>query len=373
MSSIEDSFLHHFSTIEDPRTETKNKKHKLIDIIVISVCASIYQIESWESIAEFGRGKEKWFKSFLELPNGIPSHDTFRRLFLILKPEYFEAAFLRWTESLKLESTGDIIALDGKTARGSKSKGKKGIHLVNAWSCTHGLVLGQRKTEAKSNEITAIPELLDALTLKGSIVTSDAMGCQKDIAEKIRDAEGDYVLALKGNHGIMYDEVCSFFEMSLKTNFADTGCSYYETEETGHGRVENRRYYYVDSVNFLSQHTEWKDLRGIGMTENNTIREGKEVSETRYFLCSITGDAEVFGNAVRNHWKVENQLHWVLDVQYREDESQKGGHSAANFSIIRKLVMNLLKRETSSKKRNPQKRVQAMLDDSYLMKLLISA
>lgn len=360
-----------FSDLPDPRMEKKTK-HSLMDMITIVICAVISGADGWVEIEAYGKAKYGWLKTFLALPNGIPSHDTFGRFFALLSIEELERCFHRWVQSVAEVVEGGIH-IDGKQLRRSydSASGKAAIHMVSAWASSTGLTLGQVKTEEKSNEITAIPELLKMLELKGCIVTLDAMGCQKKIAEQIVEQEGEYILALKGNQDSLYMEVIEVFQQAVETNFTGVEFDSYETEERGHGRVETRRYWMIRSLDVLPDIRGWKHLNAIGMVESER-RIGDEVStEIRFYITSLDCNAERFAKTVRNHWGIENSLHWILDVAFREDESRiRIGHAAENMSILRRLTLNLIKQEKSTKLGVKVKRRRAGWDNDYLLTLL---
>jgi len=361
----------YFSDINEPRAS--NKRHKLIDIITISICAVICGADGYEAIEEFGYARYEWFATFLELPHGIPSHDTIGRLFSQLSPEEFEKAFLKWIYEIREISVGQIIAIDGKTLRRSydKSSDKAAIHMVSAWASENRLILGQIKTEEKSNEIKAIPELLRLLEIDGCIVTIDAMGCQKDIAAQITDKEADYVLALKGNQGNLYEDVRLFFEDARQRDFKDIPASYYEETDGGHGRVEVRRFRTVEDTEWLYEKEKWKGLNIIGMAEAERHIGNKVSIETRYYISSLENNAERFGAAVRGHWGIENSVHWTLDITFREDESRiRKGYGAENIAVMRHIALNMLRNEKSSKKSIRLRRLRAGWDNAYLKKVL---
>jgi predicted transposase YbfD/YdcC len=364
----------HFATLPDPRVD-RTKEHLLLDILTIAICAIICGADSFVEMEEFGDAKKEWLTTFLSLPSGIPSHDTFTRLFAALDPDRFQACFLAWVQATVAHTEGAVIAVDGKIARRSHDRGagKAAIDMVSAWASANGVVLGQRATDAKSNEITAIPALLDLLLLKGCIVTIDAMGCQTDIAAKIVDQGADYVLALKENHDTLYHEVEHLFADADETGGADYTMDDAETVDGGHGRVEIRRYRTISdaqTLTHLDPQGEWVGLRSIGMVEAER-RIGEAVTrERRYFLTSLV-DARTFGRAVRGHWGIENGLHWVLDMAFREDESRvRTGYGAQNGSVLRHMVINLLKRERTAKIGIKAKRLKAGWDEQYLLKVL---
>ncbi len=311
MEALQGPFFEYFSIIEDPRLNRK-KLHKLIDILVITLCAVICGAETWEDIERFGHAKNAWFKTFLELPNGIPSHDTLWRVFSILDPEQFEKSFIAWMKSCVALSAGSIVPIDGERLRssnGSSLSNKAAIHMVSAFSSANGLVLGQRKIDDKSNEITATPKLLETLFLKGCIVTIDAMGCQKNIAEKIISQGADYVLALKENHKNLYDDVKLYLDTIADNKLKNVPHQIVETNDKGHGRVEARRYYITESIDWLEDKEKWKNLKSVGMVESERFINNVTSFERRYFLTSLSEDVNIFSNAVRVYWSIENNLH----------------------------------------------------------------
>ena len=340
-----------FADLPDPRM-AKKVRHKLSDIIAITLCGVVCGANDWVSIQKYGKCKKDWFQTFLELPNGIPSHDTFGRVFALLSTEALEKHFIDWVNSIAQKIEG-VVAIDGKQLRRSYDtrSDKAAIHMVSAWASNTGLVLGQVKTEEKSNEITAIPALLELLELKGCIVTLDAMGCQKKIVEKIVEKEADYVISLKGNQSKLHDEVYEFFQQSHETNFDGLTMQYHETEEKNHGRVEIRRYWIVDiPPDQFPQAGDWKNLRTIGIVETERHTKEKENREFRLYISSLECNATLFASAVRNHWGIENSLHWVLDVAFREDECRvRKDNAPQNLAIIRHFAQNLLKNEKSGK------------------------
>ncbi len=373
IESVPNSVINYFCSITDPRVDNFNKRHLLIDVITITICAVICGCETWEEIADYGEIKHKWFKKFLKLPNGIPSHDTFRRIFMLLCPNEFNIAFVNWSNSLRNGSEKDIIPLDGKSIRGSASplSGQKAVHLVSAWSTKNGIVLGQKKVDDKSNEIVAIPDLIDLIDIKDSTVTIDAIGCQTKIAEKIIDNGGDYVLALKNNQKSFYERVNAAFDHGFENDFKNIDYSFYQERNQGHGRIEERNYFKINDISFLKRETEWKGLSAIGMAESVIIKNGKVSTERRYYITSLDGTAEELGKAVRSHWQIENNLHWRLDVQFGDDSSKKREkNSSSNFSTVKRISLNLLKK-CSVKWSNRKKRLKAMLDNQFLLNIIL--
>lgn len=362
----------YFSFITDPRVQ-RTQEHSFHDILMIAICALLCGAENFVEFERFGEAKHDWLARFLKLPNGIPSHDTFGRVFALLDPRQFSECFTNWTHSLRQSFAAEIVAIDGKTLRRShdRAKGREPIHMVSAWARENGLVLGQRKVDSKSNEITAIPELLRALDLAGCIVTIDAMGCQKQIAQVIGEAQADYVLALKGNQGRLHAEVESFLEDAQVNGFAGVAHDFLETSEQGHGRRETRRYWITEEIAWLTAHDQWANLRAIGMVESSREHQGQVTTERRFYLCSVGADAPAFARAVRGHWAIENSLHWSLDVSFGEDRCRvRTGHAAENFAILRHLVLNLLKADTTKKVGLKAKQKCAGWDHHYLLSLL---
>src|SRR5918997_5418918 len=372
MSSMIQGLAACFAELEDPR-ETSRCDHQLIDILVIAVCAVIGWAESWEDIALYGRSKQAWLKTFLALPNGIPSHDTFRRGFMLINPDAFEACFARRAQSLAGEAEREVVAIDGKTVRrsGSRRHDHGPLHLVSAWASDQGLVLGQREVDGKSNEITAIPELLDTLQLNGAIVTLDAMGCQKDIAARIRAKGADYLLALKANHGHAFEAAGGHFERTCFCRGAG-GRPAFDAFDESHGRSVRRRVF-VSPAGVLEPLHEWPDLRTLLAVE--TIRSvngtGKAEVEIRYFLTSCDDDPAVLVRAIRRHWSIENALHWVLDVTFREDDSRVRDRTAArNLALLRRIALNLVAGDRSSQTSLRGRRKKAAWNDDYMLRII---
>jgi predicted transposase YbfD/YdcC len=371
-TSVGRSLLPHFAEMSDPRVE-RTRDHLLSDLLALAICGVIGGADSWVEIEEFGKAKAEWFRSFLRLPHGIPSHDTFGRVFARLDPEEFQACFINWVQSLTQALPGEIIAVDGKQLRRSfdRASNKAAIHLVSAWANTQRLVLGQRKVAEKSNEITAIPALLRVLELAGCIVTIDAMGCQKEIAAQIVEQKADYILALKGNQGTLHEEVRMYFETARHFNFKQIAHSSHAEVEGDHGRIETRRCWVVKTLDWLTTKAEWKGLRSLVMVEA-TREVGAEVSvETRYYISSLVAEAAQFNGAVRGHWGIENRLHWVLDVAFDEDHCRiRKAHAPQNFAILRHVALNLLRQERTKKIGIKAKRLIAAANTSYLAKVL---
>jgi predicted transposase YbfD/YdcC len=362
-----------FDGLVDPRA-TRRCDHQLIDILVIAAIAVIACAESWEDIELYGRSKQAWLKTFLALPNGIPSHDTFRRVFMLIDPDAFEDCFTRWAQSLTGKVEREVVAIDGKTVRrsGRRRHDHGPLHLVSAWASDQGLVLGQREVDGKSNEITAIPELLDTLHLEGAIVTLDAMGCQKDIAARIRAKSADYLLALKANHGRAFEAAREHFEHTCFGHGSGSrpACDAFDDS---HGRLVRRRVFVSPAVGELEPLHEWPDLRTLLAVE--TIRSvngtGKTETEIRYFLTSCNDDAAVLGRAIRRHWSIENSLHWVLDVTFREDDSRVRHRTAArNLALLRKIALNLVAADRSRQTSLRGRRKKAAWNDDYMLRII---
>lgn len=368
------SIQEHFIDLKDPRRETKNKCHNFLDILVIAICGAISGANYWTGIASYGRAKESWLRTFLELPEGIPSHDTFNDIFIKIDPEQFEKCFASWVSSLSTLLPGEVVSVDGKTLRGShdKNDSKKSIHMVSAWSTSNAMVLGQFKTHEKSNEITAIPMLLDMLSIEKSLVTIDAMGCQKKIAENILGKGADYLLAVKENQPSLYEEINRLYFESDEGIFEENFTKFAEESNKGHGRLETRRCWVCNNISALLLDTsEWASLTSIVVIESKRTISGKTTTAHRVYISSKKRSAQYFLQATRDHWHVENKLHWILDVAFREDESRlRKGDGAENFSILRRIALNLLKKEKTEKTGIETKRLRAGWDNDYLMKVL---
>lgn len=367
-----------FENLSDPRN-TSVIDHKLIDIIVITVLAVLCGANGFNEIETFGKSKEKWLGKFLELPNGIPSHDTFNRVFGALNPNEFHKCFIDWVDTLYENISREIISIDGKTARRTKckSKNQKAIHVVSAWANKNKLVLGQIKVDDKSNEITAIPELLKVLDIRGCIITIDAMGTQTEIAETIVYSGAEYVLALKENQKTLHDDVELYFndEVLTKTKKELTKDEIYlKTVEKDHGRIEKREYYMVKDISWLDNADRWSNLFAIGMVNSEVDENGIITCYRRFYIMSKIKNVEEFSKAVRGHWGIETSLHWCLDVGFREDESRaRNDNSAENLNVIRHMTLNMLKKETSLKAGIAGKRLKCGWDEKYLEKVLMTA
>src|SRR5829696_5506732 len=364
-----------FTGLEDPR-ETSRCDHQLIDILVIAVCAVIACAESWEDIALYGRSKQAWLKTFLVLPNGIPSHDTFRRVFMLIDPDAFEVCFTQWVQSWArgVAREREVVAVDGKTVRrsGSRRHDHGPLHVVSAWASAQGLALGQRAVDGKSNEIAAIPALLETLHLEGCIVTLDAMGCQKDIAAQIRAKGADYLLVLKANHGRAFRAVREQFERTC-FGLGSGGRPVFDAFDEGHGRLVRRRVFVDPAAKDLEPLRGWPELSATLAVE--TIRgvsgTDKVEAEIRYFLTSCGDDPAVLARAIRRHWAIENGLHWVLDLTFREDDSRVRDRTAArNLALLRKIALNLVARDRSSRTSLRGRRKKAAWNDAYMLQII---
>lgn len=365
----------HFRELPDPRVR-RTRRHALGDILVITLCAVICGADDWASIARFGRAKRKWFRGFLALPHGIPSHDTFGRVFAALDPEAFKAAFLAWVATVADVLPGDVIAIDGKTLRHTfdTASGHAAIHMVSAWATAQGVCLGQVKTDAKSNEITAIPKLLEVLALTGRVVTIDAMGCQTAIARAIHAKGGDYVLSLKGNQTRLHDEIRTFFLDAEAHAFAGTPYTTAETVDGDHGRIEVRRAWATDDLAWLADRPRWPGLRSVVRVDAERTVGERTSSETRFFISSLPPDAATLARVVRSHWAIENGLHWVLDVAMHQDQTRiRTGHAPENLAILHHIALNLLKLDRTEQLGIKNKRLAAGWDHDYLLHVIMGA
>jgi predicted transposase YbfD/YdcC len=364
-----------FSEIADPRIE-RTKRHLLSDILTLAVLAVIAGAEGWEDIEEFGHSKHEWLKQYLSLENGIPSHDTISRVFRALKPNEFNSALTQWHETLHEQLGFQQIAIDGKTLRRShdRSSMQATLHLVSAWSVANQLVLGQEATAAKSNEITAIPKLLQILELKGALVTLDAMGCQKEIARQIVGGGGDYVLAVKDNQPTLQAAISDYFLHLHETDFAGCEVRRWTTIDEGHGRHERRTYYVTPLPESMQSFAaDWKKLTSIGQAINISFRDGREVADIRYFILSMPPQVKRFATAVRGHWSIENSLHWTLDMTFREDESRiRKDHGPENFATLRRTAVGIIKQD-KSKGSVKKKRKRAGWNNAALLTIVQNA
>jgi predicted transposase YbfD/YdcC len=365
--------LRAFAELEDPRMD-RTKKHSLGDILTIAICAVICGADGWTQIEQFGRCKQKWFRTFLDLPHGIPSHDTFGRVFAMLDPEAFEACFLKWITDLATASAGRLIAIDGKTIRRSldAANGKAAIHMVSAWCAANHMVLGQVATDAKSNEITAMPKLLKLLDLQGAVVTIDAAGCQKQIAKQIVDQGADYVLQLKGNQGGLYAETVMLFDQCLRDDCYGIAYTTAATTNGGHGRIEQRRIWATSEIGWFAERGKWKKLRSLIRVEARRTIEGETSCEYRYYISSLPADdPQRLLGYIRGHWGVENNLHWCLDISFADDDRRiRTGHGAENFARLSRIALNLLKAQRKHKVGLKTKRLRAGWDNDYLLEVL---
>jgi predicted transposase YbfD/YdcC len=365
---MSNSLIAYFDDLPDPRVRGRTD-YPLIEIVFLCISAIISGFDGWEAIEDFGCGKLDWLRKFLPYEKGIPRHDTIARVMSCLSPKALQSCFVSWVQSIAKITDGEIVAIDGKQARRSydKKNRKAAIHMVSAWACQNGVVLGQQKTDTKSNEITAIPQLLDILELKGCIVTIDAMGCQRDIAKKIRECEADYVLALKGNQSELQEMVSDFFSTAIENNFASIEHSQIEENDYGHGRIESRICYSVPLPNYLNDFSkEWTDLKSLACIISSRDINNVLTKETRYYLSSLEANAPQINLAIRCHWHVENSLHWVMDVTFKEDDSRiRRGVAAENMSVMRHLALNLIRKESASTFSVPRKRRKANLYDEY--------
>lgn len=356
-----------FSQIDDPRSDI-NKLHRLDDILLIGIIAVICAADTWKDIETYANAKEDFLRSFLELPNGIPSDDTFNRVFSSINPEQFERCFMDWVLDLVELTHGEVVPIDGKTLRGAKTHGKKSpIHMVSAWASTNNMVLGQVKVSEKSNEITAIPKLLELITIKGCVVTIDAMGCQENIAKTIIKQEADYILAVKENQKQLYQDIQDEFRFSKAIQT-------YVHEDLAHGRIETRKCSVIDTFEFVENPNKWIDLKSIIKIESTReFKNSNKANETaiRYYISSLKTSPEALLKMIRLHWSIENKLHWVLDVAFAEDASRKrAGNAAQNFSVLSKIALNLLRKDKITKQGLKGKRLKAAYDNRYLIKIL---
>jgi predicted transposase YbfD/YdcC len=369
-------FFVHFSSLDDPRVD-RSKTHLLPEILFIAICTIASGGDGFTDMEMFGRAKEDWLRKYLKLPGGIPSHDTFGRVMSVIDPKAFAECFVNWTSALHCATKGEVIALDGKTIRHSfdTATDKKALHMVSAWASKNGLALGQVKVDSKSNEIKAIPKLLEMIDVSDHIVTTDAMGCQREIAGIITEKKGDYVFCLKGNHESLHEEVKYFFDEANAADFEDVEHSYFESVEKDHGRIEIRRAWVVedDAIRWLEKGDQWPGLKSIAAIESERRIGGKTTIETRYFISSLANSAAKLVSAAREHWGIENSLHYVLDVTFNEDASRiRKDNAPENLATLRKIVINLIKRQKNTKASIRSRLKKAAWDNSYLETLLVS-
>lgn len=361
----------HLSKVEDPRWD-KNKLYPLDEILLLCICAIISGAEGWKDIAEFGRNKLNWLRKFLKFRNGIPSEDCIAWVMAKLSPKAFQKCFVDWAQSIAELTDGEVVNIDGKTLRRSydRRNNRSAIHMVSAWASTNLISLGQVATEEKSNEITAIPKLLEMLDIKGAIVSIDAMGCQKAIARQIVSQDADYILALKENQPELHTSVKDYFETAKTANFRSVPATYHEQTDVGHGRVEVRRYWLVNDISTLPKTQNWSGLQSVAMIESERHQGSHTTHESRYYITTLTGEAKIVAEAIRAHWGIENKLHWVLDVTFREDDSRiRRGNAPTNFNTLRQLSLNLIKHARSNMSVK-QSRFRAAWNDSFRFKVL---
>ena len=369
---LRELFARHFVKITDPRLD-RTKRHALLDIIIVALCATLGGANGWADIERFGKAKLAFFRQFLDLPHGIPSHDTFGRVFARLDPAALLVCIQEWLAALGHAANQEVVAIDGKTLRGSfdTAAGQNPLHLVSAWATEARLVLGQVAVDAKSNEITAIPQLLALLDLRGCIVTIDAMGCQKEIAAAIRDQQADYVLTIKDNQPTLHQAVHEAFLAHADADFTDPTLRRLKKVERGHGREETREYFIAAVPTALAAAGAWKDLRSIGLVMRTREVDGDLSEEVVYYLSSLPPKVKTFAKAVRGHWGFENRLHWSLDVTFAEDQSRvRMDHGPANLGMLRRLALSMLQQDTSSKDSLRGKRLSAGWDEDRLLRIL---
>jgi predicted transposase YbfD/YdcC len=360
-----------FAKLPDPR-KSRNQIYPLIDIIAVAVIGILCSANDWVHVVKWANAYEGWFQSVGLCLNGVPSHDTIGRFFRLVDPKAFENCFVEWVGMIS-ETIQGVIAIDGKTIcnSGDSFNRKKASHIVTAFAAENDIILGQLRTDEKSNEITAIPELLNTLILKGCVVTIDAMGCQTAITEKIREQKGDYVLGLKGNQGILHAEAANFFDQAIEAGAEESGCSYAKTVEKDHGRIEEREVWVTSNLDWLERVNEWDGLKSLICVESIRHEKGKTTTERRYYISSLSVEAGRMGEIIRLHWGIENKLHWHLDVSFNEDKSKiRAGNGAENFSLLKRCVLNLVKADATEKASVSLKRRMAGWDPAYRLRLL---
>jgi predicted transposase YbfD/YdcC len=362
----------YFAELEDPRWY--NSRHRLLDILVIAICAAVCGADGWEDVELYGEAKQEWLKGILELPHGIPSHDTFRRVFAAVDSEEFESCFMRWIQSVGGLTGGQVVAVDGKTLRRSHDRGmgQSALHMVSAWATGNRLVLGQRKVDDKSNEITAVPELLDLLELTGCIVTMDAIHCQTETVKRILEKKADYVLPVKENQPKLLEAVQGLFDNPKEMRWV--ACDHHRTVDNGHGRLEIRECWSTSDpeyLRYLTSLADWQGIQSIAMIQAQR-QQGEQMTVTRrYFISSLESNANLLLHAARTHWEIENKVHWVLDIVFREDDCRiRQGNGAENFAVLRHIALNLLRQENSARRSLKAKRKKAAWDHDYLLQVL---
>lgn len=364
-----------FEDLPDPRSR-RNQDHPLLSILLIALCGAISGADNWVDIEAYGQAKQSWLETLIDLPHGIPSHDTFGRVFRFINPHAFQERFLGWVAQLGQATAGEAVAMDGKQMRGAKdgSTSKAGLYMVSAWATEHGIVLGQRTVDAKSNEITAIPELLDTLALDGCVVTIDAMGCQTEIAAKIVDQDADYMLAVKGNQGTLAEDITDLFAGFEEAHWQAVAHDYTKTVHKDHGRLEIRECWVVSKPEYLSyvrRASDWVGLRSLVKVTAHRRINGQTTTKTRYFISSLSASAERCLTICRDHWHIENDLHWVLDIAFNQDHNRvHKDHAPENLAVLQHIALNLVKQEKSSRSSIKTKRLRAGWDDDYLLKIL---
>lgn len=369
------NLLVYLAQVNDPRSE-RNQEHPFISILTIAIYAVICGADNWVEIEAYGNAKRDWLERIIPLPNGIPSHDTFGRVFRMIDAEEFQQSFMSWVQTVNQVTQGELVAIDGKQLRGSKEvgAGKEAICLVSAWASENRLVLGQRQVDEKTNEITAIPELLDLLALHGCVVTIDAIGCQTEIAAKIIEQEADYVLAVKANQGRLHEDIADLFAGFEEFDFEDVVHDYHKTTNKGHGRLEIRHCWVVsqpDYLAYLRGHQAWPGLRSLIKVVSERRVNDQSTLKTRYFISSLEDTAANLLAYCRQHWHIENRLHWVLDVAFREDANTvRRDNAPQNLAVLRHMALNLLKHEKTAQVGIKAKRLKAGWDNDYLSKVM---
>jgi predicted transposase YbfD/YdcC len=366
------SFISHFSSIEDPRQS--NKQHQLMDILFLSICAVLCGAEGWEDIEDFGHVKIDWLKQYLPFEKGIPRHDTIARVLCRIEPASIQTSFINWVKDIAQQCDADVIAIDGKCARRSfTTKDRKhALHMVSAWSCANGLVLGQRKVDGKSNEITAIPALLDIMDIEGCTLTLDAMGCQQAIVEQITAKGGNYVVSLKGNQGNLNEDVKAWFQKAWREHYSGIVHEQFEHTDSGHGRIEVRKCLQVEiDTGWLNDIDKWRSIKTVIQIDSQRHINGKVTNETRYYISSLPVDAERLNRIIRQHWEVES-MHWTLDMTFKEDASRiRRGNAAEVMNALRKVALNIVKNDKTRKASMKRKLKMAALDDDFRAQLLL--